>query len=427
MNASKKQILAWAMYDWANSAFATTVMAGFFPLFFKEFWNKGIDPSVSTARLGIANSIAGIVVALSAPLLGAIADRGLARKKFLSSFAVLGIAMTSLLYFIPNDSWLIAAIFYVLASIGFAGGNVFYDSLITTVAPKDKLDSVSSLGFALGYMGGGLLLALNVWAILKPEQFGFENSIHAIRFSFVSVAVWWAVFSVPILLFVKEQKYAVKRSCIEMIKAGSLQLKETLRDTQRLKPIFFFLAAYWLYIDGVDTIVCMAIDYGMSIGFKSVDLISALLITQFVGFPSAIGFGYLSRAIGTARSILLALAVYLFILCWGAIMQTKQEFYALAAMIGLVQGGIQALSRSYYARIIPQDKSAEFFGFYNMIGKFAAVIGPSMMAVVVLVVRWLGAGGNTASRISIASLSLFFIAGGILFYLADKARVNAHE
>jgi UMF1 family MFS transporter len=402
---SKKAIWGWAIYDWANSAFATTVIAGFFPVFFKQFWSAGADTTVSTARLGFANSAAGIIVALLAPVLGAIADKGTSKKKFLFFFAYMGVVMTSSLYMVSKGSWPMAVMLYVFASVGFSGGNVFYDSLLTGVASEKRLDSVSALGFSLGYLGGGLLFAFNIWMTLSPELFGFADAGEAVRFSFLTVGVWWALFTVPVLVFVKEPTGKETISGVSAIKAGFYQLRNTLNEVRHLKTIFLFLAAYWLYIDGVDTIVRMAIDYGISIGFNSNDLILALLITQFVGFP-----------------IFIAIAVYLFVSVWGAFMQSKSEFYTLAVIIGLVQGGIQALSRSFYARIIPVNKSAEYFGFYNMLGKFAAVLGPAVMGGVGLIVRSMGYSSNIASRASISSISIFFIAGGILFYFVDEEK-----
>jgi UMF1 family MFS transporter len=421
---SKKAIFGWAMYDWANSAFATTIIAGFFPVFFKQFWSAGVDPTVSTYRLGLANSIAGITVAVLAPILGAIADKGTAKKKFLLFFACMGVIMTSSLYLVSQGNWPLAIMLYVSASLGFSGGNVFYDALITGVASEKKMDFVSALGYSLGYLGGGLLFALNVWMTLKPETFGFSSASDAVKFSLLSVGVWWAIFSVPIFLFVKEPEGRKTETGMQVVKAGFVQLKNTFQEIRYLKYIVLFLAAYWLYIDGVDTVVRMAVDYGMSIGFDSNDLILALLITQFVGFPSAIGFGYLGGKIGAKRAIFLAITVYLFVSIWGAFMQEKYEFYILAIIIGLVQGGIQALSRSFYAKIIPVDKSAEYFGFYNMLGKFAAVIGPVLMGGVGLFIRSLGYSSNLASRLSITSLSLLFLAGGILFYFVNEEKAK---
>jgi len=432
-NVNKKAVLGWVLYDWANSAFATTIMAGFFPLFFKQFWSSGVDATVSTARLGLANSIAGTTVALLAPVLGAIADKGTSKKKFLLFFAYMGVMMTSSLFMVSYGNWQPAIILYVLAIIGFSGGNIFYDSLMTAVAPEKKYDLVSSLGFAMGYLGGGLLFAVNVWITLHPGPFGFADAGEAVRFSFLSVGAWWALFTVPLVLFVKEpdknsrlkiQDSEIKTdaSALSAVRAGLAQLKDTFHEIRHLKTIFLFLFAYWLYIDGVDTIIVMAVDYGISIGLRANDLIVALLITQFVGFPCAIGFGFLGSRIGGKRSIFIAIGVYLFVTVWGAFMDSRNEFYILAVTVGLVQGGIQALSRSFYARIIPPGKSAEYFGFYNMIGKFATVLGPVFMGGTGLFVRSMGYSGNTASRVSIASLALLFIAGGVLLYFVNEEK-----
>jgi UMF1 family MFS transporter len=284
------------------------------------------------------------------------------------------------------------------------------------------MDFVSALGFSLGYLGGGILFAGNVWMTLSPKTFGLASAGEAVKFSFLSVGIWWALFSVPIFLFVKEPANGQSTPGVNVVRAGFSQLKETFQEIRHLKTIFLFLLAYWLYIDGVDTVIRMAVDYGISIGFQDRDLILAILITQFVGFPCAIGFGYLGGKIGTKRAIFLAISVYLFVSIWGAFLQSKNEFFMLAVIIGFVQGGIQALSRSYYARIIPIDKSAEYFGFYNMIGKFAAVIGPVLVGGVGLLVRHMGYSSNVASRTSITSISLLFITGGILFYFVNEEK-----
>jgi len=410
------------MYDWANSAFATTVMAGFFPVFFKQFWSVGADPTLSTARLGLANSLAGIAVALCAPVLGAIADKGSSRKKFLLFFAFMGVVMTLALYPVSKGDWTSAVLLYVFATIGFAGGNIFYDALIVAVAPERKMDVVSALGFSLGYLGGGILFALNVWMTLSPATFGFAGPGEAVRFSFLTVGIWWAAFSIPLFLFVREPRGMKPASGLSAIRAGFIELKNTFQNVRSLKTLFLFLLAYWLYIDGVDTIIRMAVDYGISIGLESNDLIVALLITQFVGFPSAIGFGFLGDRIGAKRAIFAAIAVYLLVTVWAPFMQTSREFYIMAMTVGLVQGGIQALSRSFYAKIIPAEKSAEYFGFYNMIGKFSAIIGPGFMGGVGLAVRSMGYSSNTASRISITAVSLFFLAGGVLLFFVNQER-----
>ncbi|OPY08798.1 MAG: Vacuole effluxer Atg22 like protein [Syntrophaceae bacterium PtaB.Bin038] len=397
-------------------------MASFFPIFFKEYWTAGTDPVVSTAKLGLANSAAGILVALMAPALGAIADRGAAKKNFLLFFAALGIAATASLYWVPRGSWQAAAACYVLAMMGFAGSIVFYDSLLTTVAAEPRRDFVSSLGFSMGYLGGGVLFALNVWMTLSPATFGLPGSGEGVKLSFLSVSLWWALFSVPLVFLVRERGVSPSPSPGAAVREGLAQLRDTFRRIRSLRTIFLFLAAYWLYIDGVDTIIVMALDYGLSIGFKADDLIVALLITQFIGFPSALAFGRLGERIGAKRAILIGIAVYLAITVYGAFIDEPREFYILAGMIGLVQGGVQALSRSLYSRIIPAEQSAEFFGFYNMLSRFASVAGPVLIGATGIWARSMGYEGSAASRIGIVSVALLFLAGGFALSRVDEAR-----
>lgn len=407
-----RKIISWALYDWANSAFATTVMAGFFPLFFKKYWNVGVEVTTSTFRLGLANSAASLIVVALAPVLGAIADQGGVRKRFLLFFASMGVVMTGSLFFVAHGAWHIAVLMYVLGIIGFSGGNIFYDSLLVSVAPPGKEDMVSAIGFGLGYLGGGLLFAINVLMTLKPGLFGLPDASAAVRLSFLSVAIWWAVFSLPMMFWVKEPSTQQKASGWAMVSSGFQQLKNTFTEIRKLRVILFFLIAYWLYIDGVDTIVRMAVDYGMSLGFAANSLIVALLLVQFVGFPAAILFGKLGEKLGTKTSILLGIGVYIGVTVWGRFMDSTREFYVLAVAIGLVQGGVQSLSRAFYSRIIPANRAAEFFGFYNMLGKFAAVIGPILMGLVGVLT------GNP--RHSILAIVVLFLGGGVILYFVDE-------
>lgn len=407
-----KQELGWCLYDWGNSAFATTVMAGFFPVFFKEYWSQGVAVTESTAKLGLANSAAGLIVAVLAPILGAIADRGSRKKQFLIFFAYLGVLSTIALFVIAKGNWPLAALIYVLGTIGFSGGNIFYDSLLPTIVSEKKIDYVSALGYAMGYLGGGLLFAVNVWMTLSPATFGLADAGEAVRLSFIMAGVWWGIFTLPIIFLVPETKSAKAVSMREAVRAGWQQFTLTFSKIRHLKTIALFLAAYWLYIDGVDTIIRMAVDYGMSIGFETKDLIAALLLTQFVGFPSAIVYGKLGEKIGAKRAIYIAIFVYLLVVIWAVTMTQKFEFYALAVVIGLVQGGIQALSRSLYSRLIPHDQTAEFYGFYNLLGKFAVIFGPILIGFTGLI--------SQSPRVGIASIAILFVLGGILLSFVDE-------
>ena len=411
MKENKRAVWSWAFYDWANSAYSTTVMAGFFPLFFKEYWADPHNPSQSTFYLGMANSIASMVVAALAPLLGSVADQGSAKKKFLTFFAFLGVIMTGGLWMVAQGNWQMAVLFYVIATIGFASGNVFYDALLPGLASEERVDAVSSLGFGLGYLGGGLLFLVNVFMYLKPELFGIPDGATAIKLSFLSVAVWWAVFTIPLILFVPEPKNYENIDFNNAIRMGWVQLVQTFKEIRNMKVVGTFLLAYWFYIDGVDTIIRMAVDYGMSLNFPGESLIIALLIVQFVAFPAALIYGWLAYKIGTKTGIMAGIIAYSFITLLGYFMTEAWHFYVLAILIGLFMGGIQALSRSLYTRIIPPDKSAEFFGFYNMLGKFAAIIGPALMGTIALV--------TGSARLSILSILLLFILGAFFLNKVD--------
>lgn len=401
---NRRSRISWALYDWGNSAFATTVMAGFFPVFFKEYWASDLSATDSTFWLGIGNSVASVLMVLFAPLIGALADQGGNKKRFLLLFAFFGALMSSSLFLVSAGMWQVALAFYALGIIGFSGSIVPYDALLVDVAETKNLDRVSALGYAFGYLGGGLLFALNVLMVLKPDWFGLENAGQAVRISFLMVGLWWAAFSLPLLFFVHEQhpRPASKR----ILRNALREIAENLREVRRYHNVALFLLAYWLYIDGVDTIVRMAVDYGLAIGFESSDLLTALLITQFVGFPAALLFGYIGTKHGPKRGIMIALVAYILIVFWASRMQSTWEFYGLAVAIGLVQGGIQSLSRSLYARLIPVDRAGMFFGVYNMLGKFAAVIGPLLVGGVTLL--------SGDSRLGILSILVLFIAGFVV-------------
>ena len=411
MKENKRAVWSWAFYDWANSAYSTTVMAGFFPLFFKEYWADPHNPSQSTFYLGMANSIASLVVAALAPLLGSIADQGSIKKKFLTFFAFLGVIMTGGLWMVAQGNWQMAVLFYVIATIGFASGNVFYDALLPGLASEERVDAVSSLGFGLGYLGGGLLFLVNVFMYLKPEIFGIPDGATAIKLSFLSVAVWWAVFTIPLILFVPEPKNYENIDFNNAIRMGWVQLVQTFKEIRNMKVVGTFLLAYWFYIDGVDTIIRMAVDYGMSLNFPGESLIIALLIVQFVAFPAALIYGWLASKIGAKTGIMVGITAYSFITLLGYFMTEAWHFYVLAILIGLFMGGIQALSRSLYTRIIPPEKSAEFFGFYNMLGKFAAIIGPALMGTIALL--------TGSARLSILSILMLFILGAFFLNKVD--------
>ncbi len=399
-----RAVASWAMYDWANSAFSTTVMAGFVPVLFKHYWNAGVDASTSSFRLGLTNSIASLVVALIAPALGAIADAGGTRKRFLVASAGIGILATTWLFFVGQGDWASAAVIYAAGVVGFSASMIFYDAMLVDVATPATSDRVSALGFGLGYLGGGVLFALNVVMTQKPALFGLADATAAARWSFLTVALWWSLFTIPLILNVRERA-APARDAGGAGRRGLHQIAQTFHHLRAHRNILVFLLGYWLYIDGVHTIVRMAVDYGISLGFESSSLILALLLTQFVGFPASLAFGRIGERFGARTGILIAIAVYALICVWGYRLAHIWEFYALAGAIGLVQGGINSLSRSWYSRLIPREQSAQFFGYYNTIGRFSAVLGPVFMG-------WISvATGNP--RLSMLGLIVFFVVGAL--------------
>lgn len=411
-----RPVVGWALYDWANSAFATTVMAGFFPLFFKQYWSTGISSTESTLQLGLGNALASLVIVVLAPLMGAIADCAGLRKRLLLLLTLLGVLSTALLATVGEGEWPLAITLFSAATIGFMGANVFYDALLVSIVREEDLDVVSALGYALGYLGGGILFAINVAMTLTPEFFGLDSTVEAVRFSFFSVAIWWTLFALPLFMLVREPPATSAQHGWSVIRSGYRQLTDTFAHLRQYRFVFLFLLAYWFYIDGVDTIIRMAVDYGLSIGLEHTHLITALLITQFVGFPAALGFGYLAGrlgggATGARRGIFLALTVYIGVTIYAYFMETSLEFYGLAIIIGLVQGGVQALSRSLYARFIPAGKSAEFFGFYNMLGKFAAIIGPVLVGTVSVL--------SGSHRQGMLSVVILFVIGAWLLSRID--------
>jgi UMF1 family MFS transporter len=410
-----RKVWGWAFYYWGNHAFTTSIITVFFPIFFKDFWSSGADVTVSTFRLGLANSTASLIVALSAPMLGAIADRGGRAKTFLFVSALLGALMVLGLHFVPKGEWQWAVLFYVLASIGYFWGNVFGDSMLVSVAPPGKLDITSAIGYFAGYLGGGLFLALGVAMTLKPQWFGLASAADAVQTLLLLAAAWWILFSLPLMLWVPTPPRAAAHVPLAVAaREGMTQFLETFRHIRGYKPVFVFLAAYWVYIDGVNTVIQMAVDYGKSIGFGTSDLILAVLLVQFVGVPAALLAGKLGERIGPRKTIFIGLAVYTFISIYATLMKSAWEFYLLAAMVGLVQGGVQLLSRSYFARLVPKERAGEFFGFYNMLGEVAAIIGPLLVGTVSYL--------TGSPRLSILSVIVLFAIGAFILRFVDESK-----
>ena len=408
----RKTVNAWCLYDWGNSAFATTIMAAVFPPFYRSMATAaGLSDSDATASWAYTTSCALLIVALVGPFLGSFTDQTQSKKRFLTFFAGLGVISSALFVFLGETSYLLGSILFIAGNIGFAAGNIFYESLLPHIARRDDIDRVSTRGYAIGYVGGGILLVVNLLWILKPHWFLLPDVGFALRLSFFSVAVWWAVFTIPLLRRVNEPKLSVTNTA-PALRATVDSLVRTIRKVRHYRQLLLFLAAFWIYNDGIGTIIKMATAYGDEIGIGRNDLIAGLIFAQFVGIPCTFAFGWMAQRIGTKNSILVGLGIYLLISIAGYFMRTATHFYILAAMVGLAQGGTQALSRSLYASMIPKKQSAEFFGFYSTSSRFAGIFGPLIFGIVSQVT-----GG---SRLSILALIILFIVGGALLLLVDE-------
>ena len=410
----RKIIFSWCMYDWANSAFATTIMAAVLPFFYSSVAGANLSKTTASSYWGYTNTVAMLIVAFSAPVLGALADHWGMKKKFLAGFAILGIIATAFLVSVSRGDWLLASFLYILGMLGFSGGNNFYDSLLPHVAGDGEIDRISSYGYATGYLGGGLLLILNLAMILKPSIFGIPDAEWGSRYSFLTVALWWALFSIPILKNVPEPPVVlIAGESAHPMRASFQRLSLTFHNLRQYREAFKFLVAFWLYNDGIGTIISMAVIFGAEINIAQEHLIGAILAVQFVGIPFSLLFGNLAGKIGTKRAIFLGLGIYTGISIGGYFIQNALHFWILAILVGFVQGGTQALSRSLFGTLIPKSRSAEFFSFYDVSSKFAGIIGPSVFGFV---------GQMTgSSRLSIVALVVFFIGGGlILFQVKEK-------
>lgn len=411
-----KKVLSWALYDFGNSAFSTTVMAGFFPVFFKMFWSHGTDAVVSTARLGSAISISSLIIAIVSPTLGVVADIKGFKKSFCLAFTVIGALACAWMAFIPMGDWWAAILAYGIATMAFNAGTVFYESLLPFVAKEKNLDFVSSLGYALGYLGGGVLFLINVLMHLFPVAFGLKDGTVAVQVSFVTVAIWWIFFSIPLAKNVPEPAVEINKDNAWRLTARSLRtLKGTLNELVHEKNLLLFIMAYWLYIDGVYTVMAMAVDFGLAIGFESKELIGALLITQFIGFPCAYYFGTVTKRWGARKPILFCILIYSISVILATQMSQAWHFFVLAVVIGMVQGGVQSLSRSMFAKMIPPAMSGEYFGLFNLVGRFAAILGPSLVG--------FGALLTGSSRLGMLGLIALFICGGTLLWKVKEPAI----
>src|SRR5262245_31916974 len=414
---NRPELRAWAMYDWANSAFQTTIITAVFPRFFSDYAAAGLAPTEATARFAWATTIAVTITAVIGPILGALADVKGKKKVLLGMSMTVGVIATLLMATIARGDWMFAALVFMIANIGIAASFVFYDSLLPHIASPDEIDRVSTGAYAVGYLGGGILLALNLAFILAPGLFGLPDAVSGIKLSFASVAVWWLVFSIPVLRKVPEPLAALEPDETgreNAVRVAFQRIGETFNELRGYRQAFLMLVAFLLYNDGIQTMIRMASIYAEEVGIGRTPQIAAFVMVQFVGVPCSLLFGTLAGRIGAKPAIYLALAVYTGISTLGYFMSTAWQFFVLAFLVGTVQGGSQALSRSLFARMIPRHKSSEFFGFFSVFEKFAGIAGPGLFALSVSVFG--------SSRAAVLSVILFFVLGA-----AVLMRVNVEE
>ncbi|WP_449619963.1 MFS transporter [Robertmurraya sp. Marseille-Q9965] len=407
---------SWALYDWANSAYTIVIVTAILPLYFKSAATEaGISASTSTAYWGYANSFSTLIVALLAPILGTIADFKGFKKRFFTFFSVLGIAFTLLLAVVPADQWMILLIVFVLTSIGFAGSNVFYDAFLVDVTTEERMNRISASGFAYGYIGSTIPFVISIAIIVLAQTGTIPLSVTvASQIAFVITALWWGIFTIPMLKNV-EQNYYVER-VPNPVKASFKKLIITFKNIKVYRPLFLFLLAYFFYIDGVNTIIKMSTAYGSDLGIDSTTLLIVLFVTQVVAAPFTVLFGKLGTKYGDKQLIMVGICIYIFICCYAFFLDSALDFWILAMFVGMAQGGIQSLSRSYFGKLVPKESSNEFFGFYNIFGKFAAVAGPLLLGVTTHIT------GKT--NYGVFTLVILFIVGAIILLRVPNSSEN---
>ena len=422
LGLDRPELRAWAMYDWAASAMQTTIMVAVFPIYFVKVAGAGLPEGGATQRLATINSIALVVIALVSPVLGAVSDYGGTKKRFLAAFMALGVVAVAGMWLVHTGDLALASWLFVLSLIGVAGSFVFYEAILPHIARSAEIDRVSTAGYALGYVGGGLLLALNLAWIQKPAWFGLpagpglgeSAATLPARLAFVSVAVWWLLFSIPLFRRVPEPPARLESDehrGQNTVRVAFVRLGETFRELRGYRQAFLMLLAFLIYNDGIQTIIKMATAYGTELGIGQSSLIGAILLVQFVGIPCSFLFGMVAGRIGAKPALFLGLLAYTVISVLGYYMRTAAHFYVLAGLVGVVQGGTQALSRSLFASMIPPHKSGEFFGFFSVFEKFAGIFGPLIFAGTI--------AATGSSRNAILSVIAFFAVGGALLALVN--------
>ncbi|MED1862081.1 MFS transporter [Fictibacillus nanhaiensis] len=417
MKRFTKEENSWMYYDWANSAYSIIISTAVFPLFFKAAaTNAGVSSSDSTAYLGYTIAIATFILAMLSPVLGTIADYKGLKKRFFTFFVALGVISTASLAFIPSDQWHLLLIFYTLTAIGSSGSNVFYDAFITDVTTEERMNRVSSRGFGLGYIGSTIpfLISIAIIVLAQNEVLPISTTL-ASKIAFLITAIWWGVFTIPMLKNVY-QKYGIEREPKPLINSFK-RLGKTMKEIRKYRALFLFLLAYFFYIDGVGTIITMSTAYGSDLGISSTNLLIILFVTQVVAAPFAILYGRLAERFTGKKMLYVGIVVYIIVCIYAYFLKTTMDFWILAMLVATSQGGIQALSRAYFAKLVPKENSNEFFGFYNIFGKFASIMGPLLIAVTAQVT------GNSAS--AVFSLVVLFIIGITILMFVPEPKVDS--
>lgn len=411
----RPELRAWALYDFADSAYVTTIISVLFPIYFGRVAAEGLSPEVATARFALGSSVALGVVAVLSPVLGALSDRAGILKKLLGFFLGLGVVSSAALALVGHGQWVLGLVLFGVGNVGMAGSLVFYDTLLRHIARDDELDRASTAGYALGYLGGGLLLSVHLLWVARPNWFGLPSTDAAFRLAFVSVAVWWRGFSLPLFRRIPEPRPSALTGVPPEVsfRAALAQLRETFGELRKYRQALLLILAYLLYSDGIGTIIRMSTLYGTEVGISQGALIGALLLTQTVGIPCSILFGRVAGRVGTKPALLFTLAVYCGVTALAYFMSSAAHFFALALLVGMVQGGSQALSRSLFAQMVPRHKSAEFFGVFSVFEKATAILGPILMAATI--------HATGSSRGAVLSLLAFFISGALVLVRIDVA------
>lgn len=419
MKRFTKEENSWMFYDWANSAYSIIITTAVFPLFYKAAAMKaGVSASDSTAYLGYTIAVATFILAMLSPILGTVADYKGLKKRFFTFFFILGLVSTASLAFIPSDQWLLLLIFYTLTAIGSSGSNVFYDAFITDVTTEDRMNRVSSRGFGLGYIGSTIpfIISIAIIILAQNEVLPFSTTI-ASKIAFLITAVWWGIFTIPMLKNVY-QRYGIEREPKPIVNSFK-RLRNTLKEIRKYRALFLFLLAYFFYIDGVGTIITMSTAYGSDLGITSTNLLIILFATQVVAAPFAILYGRLAERFTGKTMLYVGICVYIIVCIYAYFLKTTLDFWILAMLVATSQGGIQALSRAYFAKLVPKKNANEFFGFYNIFGKFASIMGPLLVAVTAQVT------GNSAS--AVFSLVVLFIIGITILFFVPEPKIDSNH